>query len=255
MASVGLGQKQTSLASLPLYAVIVALCISQWIPCDSISVREGVALPQVALWFLVAIFLLITEVLGAGIGSPIQKQSLDQERHKRTAWLNPYSAFMALILWMLVSTLWVTGHGNLRWAINSLWQWPVAATVYWIGHRLARRPDFTDKLLRLLIILSFTVAFHGLYQYTISMPRDRAAYRDNPKCCSPKMDRCATWFGRSNAVREPFGKHRAYRPVCTHQFVGRILGEDFCLESRLGSRALVVHGKSHGTGSSAQVLV
>jgi hypothetical protein len=71
-------------------------------------------------------------------------------------------------------------QGNVRWGLNTLWQWigTALASIALVSYTATeqRRRD----LLLLYVLGATALAVFGLYQYFVSMPADRAAFERDP---------------------------------------------------------------------------
>ncbi len=101
----------------------------------------------------------------------------------------------------------------------------------------SRRPDFTDKLLRLLIILSFTVAFHGLINTPSACRAIELLIVKIRKCCSrngidaPPGSAARMQFESRLESTEPIGPYALTNSLAGFLVSGLLLGIATLFES------------------------
>ncbi len=159
---------------------ILCLSISIWIPCDSIAVPEGRALPQVLLWLLIGLFLAFDRFRnGVRILSPKSEGSSESLASGSQGTLR-FLFCGGLLSWVALGILLLPGHGNMRSALHVGWEWVAMGSACWILKEFVGHPRYRRHMILLLIGLSLTAAIHGEYQYFVSMPHDRALYEADP---------------------------------------------------------------------------
>ena len=154
-------------------------------PSDSVAVEKGDA-----LWFG-ALAIVISMVVWAGrawLGSRVVAQSANALSGNDSAWLNASRINRsldiipwALAAWMMLAALNSSPPGNLRMATNEAWLWISAAAIFTSARRLMARISARRAMLVLLVICGTGLAVHGLHQYFISLPENRAEYQQDPE--------------------------------------------------------------------------
>ena len=88
------------------------------------------------------------------------------------------TAFMLLVGWLAVSVAVMAPLGAPRPAVNTLWEW----TAYVIGFRMCLQLIRTELEARAICAvmagLAVSLSIYGVYQFTVSLPRQRAVYFD-----------------------------------------------------------------------------
>ncbi len=163
------------------FLVGMGLVIGQLIPSTTQEVAEGESLPQILLWLVAAALLATDHVLTRYL----VPRRLDLDRSSpSTNWDGlrwPMGVGFILLGWITLATLAVYGRGNLRYAVNGLWQWFGWALTTLVLFHLCQRRQVGEGLQRLMVALAWLVVIHGLYQVTISLPADRIRFRENPQ--------------------------------------------------------------------------
>lgn len=166
---------------LLLHGIGLAICISLWIPGDSVAVQEGSTLPQVGLWFLLGLL--------AYWQLTYRRSSQWREVLKPHGWKLGTTA--ALLFWLALVIGTLPGRGNLHVAIPVAWQWvgslglPFLLTM---GFRGRHERGWVASLLLGLVV---SLLVHALYQYFISMPLTRAEFESDPVGSLAKLGRFA----------------------------------------------------------------
>ncbi|MCO6456801.1 MAG: O-antigen ligase family protein [Pirellulaceae bacterium] len=70
--------------------------------------------------------------------------------------------------------------GNGRAALNMVWQWISFGTAFFLIRQLIWQPAAIRGLLAVLLGLAVTLSAHGVYQYFVVLPGNRAAYERDP---------------------------------------------------------------------------
>ncbi len=149
---------------------LFAVCLSFWLPCDSIQVNDGTVLSQVAIWLLLALFYAIVQWKFPS--RPNQDALLDLRLTL------PFAAFLG---WVWLSAWATQSEGDIAAALHASWQYTSLAIGFALLTHQAHSSERRNTLLLLMGLLTLTAAFHGLYQYFVSLPETRAIYEANPE--------------------------------------------------------------------------
>lgn len=90
-------------------------------------------------------------------------------------------AALALISLHTLSALVMGSQGNLRHALNILWQWIAYGTAAFLIRQLVRSQLQCRALVVIMIGLAAVEATHGYYEYFVLTPARLAAFRENPE--------------------------------------------------------------------------
>lgn len=205
---------------------VVAICLGQWIPCDSIGVLQGLAICQQMIWLLLAVAVASMQVF--------RRESPTTSNSKLIAGI-----LLSMFAWLAIDTCLQQGHANMRNSINAMWQWAVTLLIFWITPKIVNDSRKKSLVVTLLLGLILSAAFHGLYQYVWSMPRDRAAFAADPeavllrsKIDAPPGSAMRLLFKSRLDSTEPFGPYSLANSLAGTLVVGIAL--------LLGSRFLSV---------------
>jgi len=83
---------------------------------------------------------------------------------------------LAFMGWIIVDAYRAGLQSNARWAWNACWTWVAMLASYLILRRLATSDAVRRAMVAGAIALATANAAHGLYQYFVSMPAERARY-------------------------------------------------------------------------------
>ncbi len=110
------------------------------------------------------------------------------------------------------STWYVVGRGNLRFAVNVLWQWIGLGILLFVLIWAEQHVRLKAAVLPWMLVFAMATSFHGLYQYSYSLPRDRQLFRNNPDEAARRAgvdapEGSAVRMRMSDRIesREPFG--------------------------------------------------
>lgn len=176
-----------------------AVVYASYHPSDSIAVEKGDALWFAALSVVIGTVTWATAAArrtgGAGdtanLLRPVSASDLPVATAdeccagERTAldWADRLLDIVPWMLagWMLVAALASSPPGNLRVATNEAWLWVSAAAVFTAARRLFPSPASRQAMLGLIVVCATGLAVHGLHQQWISLPKNRADYREDPE--------------------------------------------------------------------------
>ena len=170
-ASEALSNTGTRLAPLSIAAGLFAGVIMYvtYYPSDSISVEQGDA-----LWLTLLSLATATVCMGFGF-----------RRHAWRKWSSTERVLTAapwcLAAWIMFAAWGTSANGDLRMATNEGWLWVTAAALFTSSRILCQDLSVRRALTMLAIICAFALAVHGLHQYFVSLPTNRAAYENNPE--------------------------------------------------------------------------
>ncbi len=188
------------MSNLPRYLLFSAtflvgclLGIGQLIPGDTGQVAAGESLPQTLLWIFAVTLIGMIYLLESNATEPSLCDVLPPELQQssrvpsKRVWLERTATTVAIASallgwgWVVLATFNVHGSGNLRYAVNALWQWVtfilIVGAIRWLNVRFR----IERMAIRLMIGLAFASAVHGLYQITISLPYDRERFKADPE--------------------------------------------------------------------------
>jgi hypothetical protein len=164
------------------FLVGAVLVLGQCVPSITHEVAAGESLPQILIWLL-AIALLSTDRLVTSYASGRALASGAEPGDTRdTGWFRSPAGWLLLtfVASLACATWSVREHGNYRFAINSAWQWLTLPVAVLLLYRIMVVWRMARLLFALMLALAWFSAFSGIYQVTISLPADRAAFRENP---------------------------------------------------------------------------
>ncbi|MGC6441474.1 MAG: O-antigen ligase family protein [Rubripirellula sp.] len=139
-------------------------------PSDSVAVETGDA-----VWFCFAAILLWC--LCATKSLPPKTNATKPDLSSRLVRGLPWM----IAGWVAVSAIANSQDGNLRTATNETWVWFAAACVFHAVRTQVTSVQARREFIGLLLAIAGGLAVHGLHQYTISLPQNRADYRANPE--------------------------------------------------------------------------
>lgn len=138
-------------------------------PSDSVAVEKGDA-----LWFTLLSLVLVTITCVFG---------MSRQRWNRSSFAERFLLIGPWILaaWMMIAAWGTASTGNLRMATNEAWLWVTAAAVFTSSRILSESIAVRRALTTVAIVCAFGLAVHGLHQYFVSLPANRAEYEQNPE--------------------------------------------------------------------------
>ncbi|MCH1497043.1 MAG: O-antigen ligase family protein [Rubripirellula sp.] len=139
-------------------------------PSDSIAVETGDA-----VWFCFAAILLWCLCTTQSFSSKTNatKTNLTSRLVISLPWM--------IAGWVAVSAIANSQDGNLRAATNETWVWVAAACLFHAVRTQVTSIQARREFIGLLLAIAGGLAVHGMHQYTISLPQNRADYRANPE--------------------------------------------------------------------------
>ena len=148
------------LHSILLVGWVATLVATPLIPSEA-AVEHGTHLLVVMLLLLIAL---------VWLGQAVYRGKLE-------ARFEPIgTALMVLVGWMAVSAVMMLPYGEPRFAINTVW----SAVALVIGFRMCLQLVTTSAQCRavtaVMISLALGLSTYGIYQYSVSLPRERAGY-------------------------------------------------------------------------------
>jgi hypothetical protein len=170
------------------FLVGVLLVLGQLVPGTTHQTAAGELLPQSLLWFVAAALLASDSLLRLtllekhSIASTLEKESPHHVAlfHRSRIGLIATMLLVAALFWMALATWRFQGHGNLRFALNTFWQWTAVVVSVFVIFRVVRSVRTTRMVFGLMISLAWMTSIAGFYQVNVSLPRDRAAFKANP---------------------------------------------------------------------------
>lgn len=161
---------------LRLAAAILCSLAIVWsfiVPLDSTSVQLGETLPQNLLWFLIGVVTAGANWLEtkqgfrkAGYGPPVMKRT----------WL-----VLATVVCIMYCGAWSAGaENNPRIAWYGFWHLVSLGVFFFSTRHLLGSREAKNTAILILLAGFVAVALHGLYQVSVTLPRDRAAYLQDP---------------------------------------------------------------------------
>lgn len=141
------------------------LVVAMLLPADSVEVEEGAALfllpLVVACWGMTVFY---------------------NARQKQAVGFDLIDGFVvALLVWISVATMMVSGEGDLRAAVNELWWWISAGLLWMASRRWMAIDDLRQRVIALIIGLVCLQAALTAHQQLISLPADRIRFEANPE--------------------------------------------------------------------------
>jgi hypothetical protein len=144
-------------------------------PSDSVQVEQGDALWLAALVIVIAC---LAMTLRAWTGSIAVNHP---SRNGKAVALGSLEVIPWLFAgWMMLAAFFTSPPGNLRMATNEAWWWVTAACLFTAARSLLAAPSARKGLIGLLVVGACGLAVHGLHQYFVSLPENRAEYQRDP---------------------------------------------------------------------------
>ena len=216
---------------------LLGLCVGCWIPGDSVAVTEGEVTPQVGYWLFVS--------LVAG-WAQWKTQASGPSRNSL-----PIATWFGLLfgIWLAICIWQVSGNGNVRSAVHVGWQWLACGLALSIWTWLGRLTMARHAALMTTLCLACTVTVHSLYQYMVSMPATRMAFRDNPVevmaksgiVAPPGSDLFMQFSSRIEST-EPLGPFALTNSLAGFLVLALLLGMIWIWEQRANRRSWPILG-------------
>ncbi len=86
-----------------------------------------------------------------------------------------------IAIWMMIAAFSTSPPGNLRQSTNEAWLWAAAACVFQVARTQLGRLESRRAILSVMLVIASGLAVHGLHQYLISLPQNRAEYLADPE--------------------------------------------------------------------------
>ncbi len=163
-----------------------AIVYVSYFPSDSVSVEKGDA-----LWFGFLAIAIATITLGCRFRWTRLRPMAGDHGVTGDAKADPVAGSWPSILldlapwllaaWMMLGAFLTSPPGNLRMATNEGWLWVSAAALFTAARRLFESLPARQSILLLLIVCASGLSVHGLHQYFISLPENRAQYQRDPE--------------------------------------------------------------------------
>jgi O-antigen ligase len=172
------------------FLVGALLVVGQLVPGVTNQIAEGEMLPQTLLWLLSAALLASVNLLGRWLGGNfIRPDSTNANAAlskglsfaHRQSWFPIVMIAMVCLLWIALSTRFVSGNGNLRYAINTAWQWGGIFAAFYVLMQLMSSWRVSRMLFAILFAMAWLSVVHGWYQVHVTLPADRASFKNNPE--------------------------------------------------------------------------
>jgi O-antigen ligase len=180
-----------------LLAGMTALLVARPLYPSESAAAQGDGLPMVMLWLALAALWLL-----GGIG------------RKRTAIrFGPVdAAVLVLVAWQAFAAAYAVRYGSPRPALNMLWEWVGAGTMFFVARQLIREPGEARAVVAVMLSLMAAISVYGMYQSAIEMPARQRDYAANPEgqlrangLDYPRGSPAREVFERRLANREPTG--------------------------------------------------
>jgi O-Antigen ligase len=145
-------------------------------PSDSVAVERGDA-----LWFC-----MLALIIGSITWATSAWRNGASLRPRRSTVHSPADWLLDVVPWLLAIWIWIAAFsssppGNLRLATNEAWLWLAGAAVFTSARRLFDRESARKSMIVLLVVGTTGLAIHGLHQYFIGLPQQRAEYKADPE--------------------------------------------------------------------------
>ncbi len=101
------------------------------------------------------------------------------ELRVRLSWAD--AAWTALLVCMAAGTWRAVHAGAARPAINLFWEWTALGAGFFLVRQLIADVREARAVTAVMLALAVTLSAYGLHEYFVSMPNDRAQYRENPE--------------------------------------------------------------------------
>lgn len=190
-----------------LLAGLVALLVVRPLYASESAALRGDGLPVVMLWIALAVCWLL-----AAVGQP--------KFRIRFGWID--WGVLLLLGWHSVSAVAVAGHGNLRLALNMLWEWVGLGLAFFLARQLIRGPRETRAVLAVMISLAVVLSAYGFYQCLYEMPAARALYYADP---DRALREAGLWFPPGSHERDSFESRLANtEPIATFALTNSLAG-------------------------------
>jgi hypothetical protein len=213
------------LEAVVMTITVVGVILGQLTPCDSVGVQFGHALTQNSLWILVLLAMAARPIRygthSGRLASPIGL------------------AILAWLVWIAIAALQVSGHANMRYAINVFWQYTSVMIVLVAARDMGRNPQLRRWCVGLVLVLAWMASMHGLYQYVYSMPQMRANYAKDPEgelakanIVAPPGSTERMQYENRIASTEPLGPYALTNSLAGFLVVGLILAIGLAFDAR-----------------------
>ncbi len=173
------------------FLVGVLLVVGQLVPGVTHQIAEGEMLPQTLLWLLAAALIASENQLSRWLGNnPARKESFDADLAltsnasftdgQYTYWLPIVAAIFGLVM-IAFSAWYVSGNGNLRYAINTAWQWGGLIASLYVLVQLMTAWRVARMIFAIIFAMALLSMLHGWYQVNVTLPIDRESFKNNPE--------------------------------------------------------------------------
>lgn len=96
-------------------------------------------------------------------------------------WSWPEWCLSGFLVWLAISTWFVSGEGNLRSAFNSFWDYAQVVVAFFLIRQWVVTDAQRHALLSVMICLAVFISTYGIYEYQFVVPAQQDAYRANPE--------------------------------------------------------------------------
>ncbi len=148
-----------------LCGAVALLVATPLIPSEAVA-QEGTGAVLVMLWFLLLPTWLLCRLAST------------------QRWLRLDATIAAVLVFLAVHTvsgLACLSSGNGRYALNVVWQWLSFGAAFFLVRQMVISPRRVRALLAVMLGLAVTLSSHGVYQYFVVMPQNRADYKRDPE--------------------------------------------------------------------------
>ncbi len=201
-------ERSVSVLTMGVYFLVGAvLVLGQLVPGITHQVASGEMLPQVLLWLLAAALLatdaMVSRLTNGSQKSGFEASALSVQKGAKTPTqsgnaqpeLSPSISrksgrgreLQVLILlavvglaWMGLATWHTVGRGNVRFAMNTYWQWISAVVAVLVLVKVMASTRLSRMVFALMFAVAWLSTISGFYQVYYSLPRDRAMFKANP---------------------------------------------------------------------------
>lgn len=155
-----------SLRGVLLAALAALFAARPLLPSENSVTADGEGLPFVLLTLLLAALWALASYFRS-------------EFRVRLCWAD--AGWAALILCLAASSWHAARVGAARPAINLFWEWLALGVGFFLLRQLIGGAREARAVAAVMLALAVSLSAYGLEEYFVSMPRDRAKYRENPE--------------------------------------------------------------------------
>lgn len=190
-----------------LLAGAAALYVARPLLPNESAATSGDGLPLVMLWFWLALAWLLWSAARGQLSL-------------RLHWTD--GALLLLAGWYAAACIVGAQNNVARPCINSLWEWLALLLGYFLVRQWIATAHEARAMMAVMVALAVVESGYGLYQYSVTMPHDRAFYKENP---DEALKAQHLWFPPNTPERKRYeDRLAATEPFATFQLANSLAG-------------------------------